>query len=223
MQADIKLSGVQNGLARWTHRTRLFPSRKLALISLFGGVALGDDKSSKLPNPDNFPGTSGPPSGIGLQLELSKWRDPFDQVPTQRLREELERQRGHLADLNKEYPARKGKRLHPAIRQRKEAVEEAITLLNIEVIKRKAWETKPITKGKRRGRNLDEDVAERRAVVRTSRSTKSVELCRAFDKKGIQLPSGEEWINVRSWTEAHKDRRLRRKIQSVISQDRKRG
>ena len=168
---------------------------------------------------DNFPGTSGPRHPAGQPIE-ELWS--FDSVPTPKLRQELTQQIGHLRRLNRNFSARKGSRVQPAVRQRKQDVEQLIDLIKLELIKREAL-AKPAQRLEGRGRKSDAAVAKRRALIKTNPHATSPDLCRLFDRENIRLPEGAVWDGVSDWSQAYRQNPdLRRKIQTIISQDRRR-
>jgi len=69
---------------------------------------------------------------------------------------------------------------------------------------------------------MDEEVAKRRAIVRSNPNLSAKELCELFDHRQVPVPrqwkdAGTEW-----WTKAFHQRRFRVRVQNLISIDRTR-
>lgn len=68
---------------------------------------------------------------------------------------------------------------------------------------------------------IDPEKAKRRAIVRENPGQTAERLCTEFDGRGVPLL--EQWVHlheVRTWTAAYKNKRLRPLIQTLISKDR---
>jgi hypothetical protein len=72
--------------------------------------------------------------------------------------------------------------------------------------------------------NSDPDTVRRRQIVLKNPKMRSESLCRVFDKTLSPIPLPRDWsaeLDVRTWSEAYKNETGRKRIQKIISTDRK--
>ncbi|MGA7918071.1 MAG: hypothetical protein WCA38_00270 [Candidatus Acidiferrales bacterium] len=66
----------------------------------------------------------------------------------------------------------------------------------------------------------DPEVLKRRGVVASNPDVSAREMCVIFDRKNVLLPSKWEQAVFRSWHQAYRDRKYRKRIHVLISKDR---
>jgi hypothetical protein len=68
---------------------------------------------------------------------------------------------------------------------------------------------------------LDEDVAQRRAIVNSNPNLSAKELCEIFDHHRIAVPKAWKDANIDWWTKAYRQSRFRVRVHNLVSRDRK--
>ncbi len=68
---------------------------------------------------------------------------------------------------------------------------------------------------------MDEEVAKRRAIVRSNPNLSARELCELFDHRQVPVPTRWKDAEIEWWTKAYQSR-FRGRVRSIISQDRTR-
>jgi len=88
-----------------------------------------------------------------------------------------------------------------------------------EVITRigQAFRGKAAKRGKSRGVGKDEEVAKRRAIVKSNPDMTARELCELFDRKQVKLPRTLTNARMNSWTVAYRSSNYRGRIDTIIS------
>ena len=69
---------------------------------------------------------------------------------------------------------------------------------------------------------MDEEVAKRRAIVRSNPNLSAKELCELFDHRQVSIPRRWKDAGIEWWTKAYHQRRFRGRIHGLISKDRAR-
>ena len=69
---------------------------------------------------------------------------------------------------------------------------------------------------------MDEEVAKRRAIVRSDPNLSARELCELFDHRQVPVPRRWKSAGIEWWTKAYQQRRFRGRVQALISKDRTR-
>ncbi len=73
---------------------------------------------------------------------------------------------------------------------------------------------------RKRGRQIDPDVAKRRAIIRKFATYSAVKLCREFDDAQLPLPRTESWDRDHTWEQAYSSNG-RGRIDKMISTDKR--
>ena len=66
---------------------------------------------------------------------------------------------------------------------------------------------------------MDEEVAKRRAIIRSNPNLSARELCELFDHRRVPVPSGWKDAGIEWWTKAYQSR-FRGRVYNLISRDR---
>ncbi|SPE32001.1 hypothetical protein SBA2_650007 [Acidobacteriia bacterium SbA2] len=66
---------------------------------------------------------------------------------------------------------------------------------------------------------MDEQVAKRRAIVRSNPNLNARELCELFDHRQVPVPTGWKDADFEWWTKAYQSR-FRGRVRAIISKDR---
>ena len=69
---------------------------------------------------------------------------------------------------------------------------------------------------------MDEEVAKRRAIVKSNPNLSARELCALFDHRQVRVPRRWKDAEIEWWTKAYQQSRFRGRVQGLISKDRTR-
>ncbi len=69
---------------------------------------------------------------------------------------------------------------------------------------------------------LDENIAKRRAIVKSNPNLSVKELCEIFDQRQISVPRGWKAAGIEWWTKAYHRGRYRGRVWNLVSKDRAR-
>ena len=67
---------------------------------------------------------------------------------------------------------------------------------------------------------MDEEVAKRRAIVRSNPNLSARELCELFDHRQVPVPRRWKDAGIEWWTKAYHQSRFRGRVQDLMSKDR---
>ena len=68
-----------------------------------------------------------------------------------------------------------------------------------------------------------EDIAKRRAIVKSNQHLSAKELCEIFDHRKIPVPKRWKDAGIEWWTKAYHQSRFRGRVHNLVSKDRTRG
>ena len=71
------------------------------------------------------------------------------------------------------------------------------------------------------GANSDPEVAKRRALIKANPDVPAREMCEIFDREKVPLPLKWQAARIQSWSNAYKDTNYRRRIQVIITKDKR--